>query len=61
MKTAWFLTHRIREAMRDGAFDPMGGGSTVEIDETYIGRKDGIESARLGDQELGHDPGRARR
>ena len=25
MKTAWFLTHRIREAMRDGALAPMGG------------------------------------
>ena len=44
MKTAWFLTHRIREAMRDGSLAPMGGaGSTVEIDETYIGRKDGFE------------------
>jgi transposase-like protein len=44
MKTAWFLTHRIREAMRDGSLAPMGGvGSTVEIDETSIGRKDGFE------------------
>ena len=44
MKTAWFLTHRIREAMRDGSLAPMGGeGATVEIDETYIGRKDGFE------------------
>jgi transposase-like protein len=44
MKTAWFLTHRIRESMRDGSLAPMGGaGSTVEIDETYIGRKDGFE------------------
>jgi transposase-like protein len=44
MKTAWFLTHRIREALRDGSLAPMGGeGSTVEIDETYIGRKDGFE------------------
>jgi transposase-like protein len=47
MKTAWFLTHRIREAMRDGSLAPMGGeGSTVEIDETYIGRKDGFEVRR---------------
>jgi transposase-like protein len=47
MKTAWFLTHRIREAMRDGAFSPMGGtGGIVEIDETYIGRKDGFEVRR---------------
>ncbi|MGH9864757.1 MAG: IS1595 family transposase [Candidatus Acidiferrales bacterium] len=43
-QTAWFIEHRIREAMRDGSFSPMGGeGSTVEIDETYIGRKDGFE------------------
>ena len=49
MKTAWFLTHRIREAMRDGALAPMGGaGGIVEIDETYIGRKEGFEVQRGG-------------
>jgi transposase-like protein len=38
-KSAWFLCHRIREAMRDGSLAPMGGnGSVVEVDETYIGR-----------------------
>lgn len=37
-KSAWFLTHRIRECMRDGALAPMGGGGgTVEVDETFIG------------------------
>jgi hypothetical protein len=47
MKTAWFLTHRIREAMRSGDLSPMGGAdNTVEIDETYIGRKDGFEIKR---------------
>ena len=47
MKTAWFLTHRIREAMRDDAAGPMGGeGDIVEIDETYIGRKVGVEVRR---------------
>jgi len=41
-KTAWFLAHRIREAMREGSFTPMGGsGVPVEVDETYIGRLDG--------------------
>jgi transposase-like protein len=41
-KTAWFLCHRIREAMRGGDLAPMGGaGSIVEIDETFIGRKEG--------------------
>lgn len=45
-KTAWFMTHRIREAMRDGTMGPMGGaGSTVEADETYIGRKKGMKKA----------------
>ncbi len=40
MKTAWFLGHRIREAMDDEGSEPMGGeGSTVEIDETYVGGK----------------------
>jgi transposase-like protein len=42
MKTAWFLSHRIREAMKDGSFGPLGGeGATVEVDETYIGGKEG--------------------
>ena len=36
-KTAWFMTHRIREAMRDSHPGPLGGeGKTVEVDETYI-------------------------
>ena len=39
-KTAWFMSHRIREAMKDGSLPPMGGaGVTVEIDETFIGMK----------------------
>ena len=38
-KTAWFMTHRIREAMATlGMEPPMGGeGETVEVDETFIG------------------------
>ncbi len=37
-KTAWFMTHRLREAMRVLHIDPMGGeGAIVEADETYIG------------------------
>jgi transposase-like protein len=44
MKTAWFLTHRIREAMRDGDMSPFGSdGGVVEVDETFIGRKKGRE------------------
>jgi hypothetical protein len=41
------MTHRIREAMRTGAFSPIGGsGKVVEADETYIGRKEGTEVRR---------------
>ena len=37
-KSAWFLTHRIRECMRSGALAPFGSrGGTVEVDETFIG------------------------
>src|SRR5215471_16419155 len=38
-KSAWFMAHRIREAMREGGFTgPMGGeGEIVEADETYYG------------------------
>jgi transposase-like protein len=41
-KSAWFLAHRIREAMRDGMLAPMGGaGQIIEADETYIGKLEG--------------------
>src|SRR3546814_9415576 len=42
-KTAWFLAHRIREAMRSGDLAaPFGsGGGAVEVDETYFGTKEG--------------------
>jgi transposase-like protein len=43
VKTAWFLSHRIREAMREGGLAPFGAdGGAVEVDETYIGRKKGM-------------------
>lgn len=39
LKTAWFMSHRIREAMRDGSLAPFGGpGEIVEADETYFGK-----------------------
>jgi transposase-like protein len=42
-KTAWFLAHRIREAMRSGDLSPLGGaGGVVEVDETFIGRLEGM-------------------
>lgn len=38
LKTAWFMSHRLREAMRDGNLGPLGGnGLLVETDETYYG------------------------
>src|SRR5229473_344568 len=41
-KTAWFMAHRIREAMRPDEFTPMGGkGQIVEADETLIGSREG--------------------
>ena len=37
-KSTWFLMHRIREAMRDTKFAPMGGkGKSIQADETYYG------------------------
>ncbi|MGQ0676242.1 MAG: IS1595 family transposase [Rhodospirillales bacterium] len=43
LKTAWFMSHRIREAMKSkGVLPPMGGGMEfVEADETFIGNKPG--------------------
>ena len=38
-RTAWFMAHRIREAMRDTDTSPLGGeGKVVEADETYYGK-----------------------
>jgi transposase-like protein len=46
LKSAWFMSHRIREAMRTGSFSrPMGsagGSGVVEVDETFIGQKKGV-------------------
>jgi transposase-like protein len=37
-KSAWFLGHRIREAMIDDKASPLGGeGKSVQADETYFG------------------------
>jgi transposase-like protein len=48
-KTAWFLSHRIREAMRSGELAPFGsGGGAVEVDETYIGLREGARKGRSG-------------
>jgi transposase-like protein len=48
LKTAWFMSHRIREAMRVVGVEPMGGaGETVEIDETLQGKQEGAPK-RMG-------------
>lgn len=47
-KTAWFLAHRIREAMRDGDLGSFGsGGGIVEADETYIGVEPHVRSGEF--------------
>jgi transposase-like protein len=41
-KSAWFMMHRLREALRQGGLTPMGGaGKVVEIDETLSGKIEG--------------------
>ena len=47
LKTAWFLGHRIREAMRNGDLAPFGSnGGTVEVDETFIGQEESVPKRR---------------
>ena len=46
-KTAWFMTHRLREAMKAGTLPAFGGDNvTVEVDETFIGKKEGVPVKR---------------
>src|SRR5712692_6217706 len=47
-KSAWFMMHRLREALRTGGLAPMGGaGKIIEVDETYQGKIEGAPK-RLG-------------
>lgn len=49
LKSAWFMSHRIREAMRDDSTDLLGGGgSIVEADETFMGAKKGEKAKKAG-------------
>jgi len=53
LKSAWFLSHRIREAMRDGRLGPLGGaGMVVEADETYHGKMDNPPTMRVDGKPL---------
>lgn len=46
-KTAWFMAHRIREAMLETNPGPMGGpGKSVQADETYFGKKKDLPATR---------------
>lgn len=45
-KTAWFMTHRIREAMKDFPTYPLGDIGPVEVDETFVGTKPGKKKRR---------------
>jgi transposase-like protein len=47
-KSAWFMMHRLREAMRTGGLlPPMGqGGEPVEADETYFGNMKGSRRSK---------------
>lgn len=48
LKTAWFMSHRIREAMKsDDDCDFGSGGGIVEADETFIGRDPDAPPSRL--------------
>ncbi len=47
LKTAWFMSHRIREAMRTNSLRPFGeDGGIVEVDETFIGNKKDMPKRR---------------
>jgi transposase-like protein len=48
LKSAWFMGHRIREAMKDDTGILGGGGSIVEADETFMTPKGGAKVVKAG-------------
>jgi transposase-like protein len=48
LKSAWFMSHRIREAMRDAGIPFGGGGSIVEVDETVMTPIKGLKVQKAG-------------
>ncbi|GAA0861909.1 IS1595 family transposase [Sphingopyxis soli] len=48
LKTAWFMSHRIREAMKSDTLGDFGaGGGAVEMDETFIGQDPDAPPSRM--------------
>lgn len=45
-KTAWFMAHRIRLAMKPDHTGVLGNNGPVEADETFVGRKPGTQKRR---------------
>ena len=68
LKSAWFMSHRIREAMREQSLVPFGSdGGAVEVDETFIGQAKPRKSGARGAQHkrkilslIDRDSGRAK-
>src|SRR3546814_5110326 len=52
-RTAWFMAHRIREAMRSDDTTPMGSdGGDVFADETYFGKNPDAPQSRTAFRNL---------